>query len=53
MDHLRVLLVPFHQTSLILVAIFALLLTFFGSAGFYGLFAQLFVFIWVIKYCRR
>lgn len=51
MDYWRVLLVPFHQTSLILVAIFALLLTFCGSAGFYGLFAQLFMFIWVIKYC--
>src|SRR3954465_424213 len=51
MDYLRVLRVPFHSTSLILVAVFALLLAFCGSAGFYGIFAQLFLQIWVVKYC--
>lgn len=51
MDHLRVLLVPFRATSLFLVAIFAVLLNFFGSAGFYGIFFQLFLQIWVLKYC--
>jgi len=51
MDHLRVLLVPFHVTSLILVAIFSVLLTLFGSVGFYGMFAQAFLQIWVLKYC--
>jgi pentatricopeptide repeat protein len=51
MDHLRVLLVPFRATSLMLIAIFAVLLAFCGSAGFYGMFAQLFLQIWVVKYC--
>ena len=34
-----------------LVAVFSVLLAFLGAAGFYGLFAQLFLQIWVIKYC--
>jgi len=51
MDYQRVLLVPFHPTSLILVAIFALLYTLAGAAGFYGWFAQIFLQIWVFKYC--
>jgi len=51
MDHLRVLLVPFHFTSLILVAIFSVLLTLFSGGGLYGLIAQLFLQIWVVKYC--
>lgn len=51
MDHLRILLVPFHATTLMLVGIFAVLLAFFGSAGVYGLFGQLFLQIWVLKYC--
>jgi pentatricopeptide repeat protein len=51
MDHLRVLLVPFHVTSLILVAIFSVLLTVFSSVGIYGMFAQAFLQIWVLKYC--
>ncbi len=51
MDHLRVLLVPFRSTSLILIASFAVLLAFFGTAGFYGRFGQLFLQIWVLKYC--
>ncbi|HET9473186.1 MAG TPA: hypothetical protein VFO82_04790 [Steroidobacteraceae bacterium] len=51
MDHVRVLLVPFRSTSLVLIAIFAVLLAFCGSAGFFGLFAQLFLQIWVLKYC--
>jgi hypothetical protein len=51
MDLLRVLLVPFRPTSLLLVGIFSLLLTFCLSAGFYGLFAAMFLLIWVFKYC--
>ncbi len=41
----------FVSTSLMLIAIFAVLLAFCGSAGFYGMFAQLFLQIWVLKYC--
>jgi hypothetical protein len=51
MDLSRVLVVPFHATNLIMVGIFALLLTFCLSAGFYGLFAAMFLLIWFFKYC--
>ena len=51
MDHLRVLLVPFHVTSLILIGIFSVLFSFFDSAGIYGIFAQIITQIWVVKYC--
>jgi hypothetical protein len=51
MDHLRVLLVPFHVTSLILVQCFSVLLTHLQLGGLYGIFAQLFLQIWVVKYC--
>jgi hypothetical protein len=51
MDHLRVLLVPFHPTNLLMVGIFSVLLTFCLSAGFYGLFAAWFLQVWVLKYC--
>lgn len=51
MDYLRVLLVPFQVTSLILVAIFSLLLAAFDLAGFYGAIAGLFLQIWMLKYC--
>jgi pentatricopeptide repeat protein len=51
MDHLRVLLVPFHPTNLIMVGIFSVLLTFCLSAGFYGWFAAWFLQVWVLKYC--
>jgi hypothetical protein len=50
MDHLRVLLVPFHPTSLILVAIVATLLSFFGSAGMFGMLGSVILQIWVVKY---
>lgn len=50
MDHLRVLLVPFHPTSLILIAIVASLQSFFSSAGMYGLLGMLILQIWVVKY---
>ena len=50
MDHLRVLLVPFHPTSLILIAVAAVLLSFFGSAGMYGMLGTLILQIWVVKY---
>jgi hypothetical protein len=50
MDHLRVLLVPFHPTSLILIAIVAPLLSFFSSAGMYGMLGTLILQIWVVKY---
>jgi pentatricopeptide repeat protein len=55
MDHLRLLLVPFHPTCLILVAVFALLLTILGAAAgvfaLFGLMGQLFLQIWILKYC--
>ena len=52
MDHLRVLLVPFHATNLLMVGVFALLLTFCLSArllraGSRAWFLQ----VWVFKYC--
>jgi hypothetical protein len=52
MDYLRAILVPFQPTSLILVAVFAPLITFFLSgAGIFGIFAALILQIWVLKYC--
>jgi hypothetical protein len=51
MDYLRVLLVPFHPTVLLMVAVFSLLLALCGSGGIYGLFGQLFIHIWIFKYC--
>jgi hypothetical protein len=51
MDHLRVLLVPFHPTNLLMVGIFSVLVTFCLSAGFYGWFAVMFLQIWVFKFC--
>jgi hypothetical protein len=51
MDHLRVLLVPFHPTNLLMVGIFSLLLTICLSAGFIGFFVALLLQVWVFKYC--
>lgn len=51
MDHLRVFLVPFHVTSLILIGIFAILFSIFDLGGIYGIFASLIAQIWVLKYC--
>jgi pentatricopeptide repeat protein len=51
MDLLRVILVPFHVTSLILIGVFAVLFSIFDIAGFYGIFASLIAQIWVVKYC--
>ncbi len=51
MDHLRVLLVPFHPTNLLMVGIFAAILTLCLAIGFYGLFAASFLLIWLFKYC--
>jgi hypothetical protein len=51
MDHSRVLLVPFHPTNLIMVGLFGVLIALCLSAGFYGMFAALFLQIWVFKYC--
>jgi pentatricopeptide repeat protein len=51
MDLLRVILVPFQATSLILIGVFAFLLTFFELGGIYGIFASLIIQIWVVKYC--
>jgi len=50
MDHLRVLLVPFHPTSLILIAVVATLLSFFGFAGMFGMLGSAILQIWVVKY---
>lgn len=52
MDYLRVLLVPFHTTTLFMVAVFSLLLAFFlHFGGIYGLFASGIIQIWILKYC--
>jgi pentatricopeptide repeat protein len=51
MDYLRVLLVPFSATCLIMVAIISVLLTFFASAGWYGILGALILQIWIFKYC--
>jgi pentatricopeptide repeat protein len=51
MDLLRVILVPFHVTSLILIGVFAVLFSIFDVGGFYGIFASLIAQIWVVKYC--
>src|SRR5688572_29329830 len=47
MDSLRVLLVPFHPTNLLMVGVFAVLLSFCLWGGFYGWFAAWFLQIWV------
>src|SRR5689334_19218338 len=51
MDLLRVILVPFHVTSLILIAVFAVLFSIFDIGGLYGIIASLIAQIWVVKYC--
>ena len=58
MDYSRVLLVPFTPTSLLLVAVFSVLLTFLGfggasgfSVGLIGIIGTLFLQIWMLKYC--
>lgn len=51
MDLLRVILVPFHVTSLILIGVFAVLFSIFDVGGFYGIIASLITQIWVVKYC--
>jgi pentatricopeptide repeat protein len=51
MDLLKFLRVPFQATSLMMVAIFAVLLALFDSGGLYGIILQLFLQIWVLKYC--
>ncbi|MEO8018798.1 MAG: hypothetical protein ABI769_13365, partial [Pseudomonadota bacterium] len=48
---MRVLLVPFHPTNLIMVVIFGVLLAFCVSFGSYGWIGALFLQIWVFKYC--
>ena len=51
MDHLRVLLVPFHLTNLIMVGIFSMLLTLCLWFGSYGLLGAWFLQVWIFKYC--
>jgi pentatricopeptide repeat protein len=51
MDLLRVILVPFHVTSLILIGVFAVLFSIFDIGGFFGIMASLIAQIWVVKYC--
>jgi pentatricopeptide repeat protein len=51
MDLLKFLRVPFQAASLIMVAVFAVLLALFDDKGIYGIFIQLFLQIWVVKYC--
>ncbi|MEJ0087575.1 MAG: hypothetical protein WDO72_18025 [Pseudomonadota bacterium] len=50
MDYLRVLLVPFSPTSLLLVGTFSVLMTILGIGGLYGMIGSLFLQIWVLKY---
>ena len=51
MDHLRVLLVPFNPTCLMMIGIVSVLMTLFVSAGLYGLIGILFLQVWIFKYC--
>jgi len=52
MDHLRVLLVPFSPTCLILIGIVSVLLSFFASAGLlFGGLGILILQVWTFKYC--
>jgi pentatricopeptide repeat protein len=56
MNYSRVLLVPFTPTSLLLVAIFSVLLTFLGGGSLVvtsvlGIIGTLFLQIWMLKYC--
>ena len=51
MDHLRVLLVPFHPTNLVMVGLFSVLFTLCLWMGSYGWFAAWFLQVWVFKYC--
>jgi len=50
MDYLRVLLVPFRPTGLVLIAVFALVLTLLEFAGLVGVFVSVLVQIWILKY---
>ena len=50
MDHLRVLLVPFHATSLILIGVFSVLFSIL-SMGIYGQIVSVLVQGWILKYC--
>jgi hypothetical protein len=51
MDHLRVLLVPFHPTNLLMVVIFSVPLTICLSGGILGLFGVMLLSTWAFKYC--
>jgi pentatricopeptide repeat protein len=51
MDHWRVLQVPFNPACLILIGIASVLISFFTSAGPYGLLGILILQAWVFKYC--
>ena len=51
MDHLRVLLVPFHPTNLLMVGVFSVLFTFCLGFGSYGWFGAWFIQVWIFKYC--
>jgi hypothetical protein len=48
MDYLRVLLVPFRPTGLVLIAVFALVLTLLEFAGLVGVFVSVLVQIWIL-----
>ena len=50
MDHLKVLLVPFHVTSLILIGVFSILFTVFYAGGMLGIYAIVIMQSWVLKY---
>jgi hypothetical protein len=51
MNYLRPILVPFQPASLLIVVLFAPLLSFFAGGGILGLFGAVILQIWVFKYC--
>lgn len=51
MDYLRVLLLPFQATTLLLVAIFSIILSVLDLHAIFGVVGKVIVQIWVLKYC--
>ncbi len=58
MDYLRAILVPFRPTSLLMIGMFTLIITFVltmarfaGLVGIWGVVAALLLDVWVLKYC--
>lgn len=51
MDYLRVLLVPFQAATLLLIALFSLLLAVLDLHLILGIFGKVLIQIWMLKYC--